>query len=151
MTLKEVRKILLHHGKNGFNYELKDLTDKIEDLKGSNTGISSFVFKLAVPQNRGNTSTVEVSVMKNLTVADLEEQAKDIKRFINKLNWSIDNLPTAEKNVICARYLSDEAPLEFRYVASKVNFSEDWCERLDKRALNTIAENLCGIKIVWNS
>jgi DNA-directed RNA polymerase specialized sigma subunit len=151
MTLKEVQKILLYHGKGGFAGELSDLLEKIEDLKSSNNnGMSGFVFKLAVPQNKCNTSTVEVSVMQNLTTHDLELQSKDIERFINKLNWIIGNLPKNEQSIIRLRYLNKDAPVEFKYVASSANFSEDWCERLDKRALQTIVEELNGVKITWN-
>jgi DNA-directed RNA polymerase specialized sigma subunit len=152
MTVKEVQKMLLYHNKGGFSGELQDLYDKITDLKASNTEMSGFVFKLAVPQNKSNSSTVEVSVMKNLTVLDLEMQARDIERFIKKLDWVIDNLPKNEQMIIKLRYFSSETSArEFRFVAADANFSEDWCERLDKRALQRISEELCGVRIVWNS
>lgn len=144
--------MLLYHNKGGFRGELQDLYEKIEDLKASNTEMSGFVFKLAVPQNKSNSSTVEVSVMKNLTVLDLEMQARDIERFIKKLDWIIDNLPKNEQMIVNLRYFSKEnTPVEFRFVAADANFSEDWCERLDKRALQRISEELCGVRIVWSS
>lgn len=152
MTVKEVQKILLYHNKGGFEADLRDLNEKIRDLRGSNSEMSSFTFKLAIPQNRNNTSTVEICVMNNLTLMELEVQAKEMDRFIHRLNVAIETLPDKERHVIRARYFNPQnIPLDFVNVAAATNYSVDWCEKLNKRALKEIAGELQGVQVTWDN
>jgi DNA-directed RNA polymerase specialized sigma subunit len=151
MTVKELQKILLYHNKGGFVGDLKDIQEKIIDLRGSNSEMSSFTFKLAIPQNRNNTSTVEICVMNNVTLLDLEVQAKEMERFIQRLDFAIETLPDNERHVIRARYFNKQhMAMDFINVAADTNYSVDWCEKLNKRALKSICRELSGVQVTWS-
>lgn len=151
MTVKEIEKILLYHNRGGFAGDLKDLNEQIEDLRASNSEISSFSFKLAIPANRNNASTVEICVMKNSSLLDLEVQAKEMTRFIERLDEAIENLDEMEKKVIKSRYFNlNNCKKEFQYVAAEVHYSEKWCRTLNSCALRNIQEELHGVKVTWD-
>ena len=151
MTMKEIQKILLHHSKQGFSEELKDLYSKISDLRASNTEIAGFTLTFAMPANRNVVSSVESVVMKNLTVMDLEVKAHDLERFIKRLNWTIENLPRKEHDVIKLRYFNKRCVMsEFKFISEQLHYDESWCRRLDKRALRKINSELSGATVLWN-
>ena len=150
MTTKEVARILLYHNKGGFRADLKELYERITDLRGSNTELSSLSLKLAIPANRGNASTVEICVMKNSTLLDLEVHAREMERFINRLDSAVLNLPEKEKQVVLLRYFNrTNTTKEFFYIAAEMNYSEDWCKELNKRALEMLAVELHGVQVTW--
>jgi len=147
----DVEKILLYHSKRGFDNDLKDIRDRIGDIKEKRSEIAAFNFNLAVPANKNNVSIVEICVIKNLTLSDLEFQEREFTRFIDRLNNILETLPPNEKRVIYSRYFNKyNAVREFKRVASDVHYSENWCEELNKKALESIRQQLSGIKISWN-
>jgi len=150
MTVKEVARILLYQNKGGFRADLKELYGRIADLRGSNTELSSVSLKLAIPANRGNSSTVEICVIKNCTLLDLEVHAREMERFINRLESAVATLPEKEKQVISLRYFNRKnTAMEFFYIAAEMNYSEDWCKELNKRALEILAVELHGVQVTW--
>jgi DNA-directed RNA polymerase specialized sigma subunit len=152
MTVKDIQTILLYHNKSGFRNDLRDIYSRITDLKASDSEKSSSSLQLAVSKNKSVTSTVEREVIKNLTVIELEVKARSLERFIKKLDWVIVSLPPNEQLIVKLRYFNkDNTTKEFRYVAAEADYSEDWCERLDKKALKRIANELIGAEITWNS
>lgn len=147
----DVEKILLYHSRRGFDNDLKDIRDRIGDIKEKRSEIAAFSFNLAVPANKNNVSAVEICVIKNITLSDLEFQEREFTRFIDKLNNILEALPPNEKRVIYSRYFGRcNTVKEFKRVAPEVHFSEDWCEELNKRALESIKRQLSGIRISWN-
>jgi DNA-directed RNA polymerase specialized sigma subunit len=151
LTRQNVKQILLYHNKHGFDKDLIDIKARIKDFGEMKSEITSMNFSLAVPANRLNVSSVEICVMHNLTLSTLEFQAKEFERFIDKLDFAIDSLPENERKVIKSRYFNKyNMEKEFKYVSREVNYSEDWCEELDKKALDRIRQNLNGVQITWS-
>jgi DNA-directed RNA polymerase specialized sigma subunit len=151
LTKPHVEQILLYHSSHGFDKDLIDIKERIKDFGEMKSELTSLNFCLAVPANKKNVSSVEICVMHNLTLSALEFQAKEFERFIDKLNFIIDSLPENEKSVIKSRYFNKyNTAKEFKYVAKEVNYSEDWCEELNKKALENIRQKLNGVKITWS-
>ena len=152
MTTDQIENILRYHNQRGFKNDLKLLWGRIADMKESQSEISSFNFKLAVPANRNAVSSVEVYVIRNATLYETEMEAKEIERFIEKLDRTINDLPPNEKSVILSRYFTrDGSVKEFKNVAADCNYSEDWCIKLNQKALENINETLSGYKIEWQT
>ncbi|MFA5307233.1 MAG: hypothetical protein WC365_07340 [Candidatus Babeliales bacterium] len=152
MTTDQIENILRYHNQRGFKNDLKLLWGRIADMKESQSEISSFNFKLAVPANRNAVSFVEVYVIRNATLSETEMEAKELERFIEKLDRAIADLPENEKGVILSRYFTKDGSVnEFKNVAIECNYSENWCETLNKRALEHIDNLLCGYKIEWQT
>ena len=152
MTTDQIENILRYHNQRGFKNDLKLLWGRIADMKESQSEISSFNFKLAVPANRNAVSSVEVYVIRNATLSETEMEAKELERFIEKLDRAIADLPENEKGIILSRYFTKDGSVnEFKNVAIECNYSENWCETLNKRALEHIDNLLCGYKIEWQT
>jgi DNA-directed RNA polymerase specialized sigma subunit len=150
LTLKEVQRILLYHNKRGFERDLNDMNHQIQNLRDNNDEMPSLSFNLAIPSNRNNSSKVEICVMNRLTLLDLEVQAKEMERFIIRLNYILENLPEKEKTIVMLRYFNNQnIAREFAHVAAEANYSEQWCEILNKKALKTIVAEMQGVKVTW--
>jgi DNA-directed RNA polymerase specialized sigma subunit len=152
MTHDEVENILIYHNRRGFKNDLKLLWGRISDLKQNQTEISALNYSVAIPSNHNNASTVEVYVVRNATITEMQMEAKELERFIDKLDFSIDGLPQNEKSVILSRYFTrDGGVKEFKNVAMECNYSENWCETLNKKAIESINNSLMGYSIAWQS
>jgi hypothetical protein len=152
MTDNEIEDILRYHNQYGFRNDLKALYGRILDLKQNQSEISAINFKVAVPSNRNNVSSVEVLVVRNATVAEMEIEAKEIERFIEKLDLSIAGLPQNERSVLLSRYFTKDGSVnEFKNVAIECNYSETWCKELNTMALGHINSSLMGYSITWQA
>lgn len=152
MTTKEVARILLYHNKGGFREDLKGLYGRIADMREANSEMQALSFKLALPKNRNNSSTVEIYVMRNSTILDFEVEAREMERFIGRLDYAVANLPDKEKQVITARYFNrSNTALDFVHVAAAVNYGTEWCEKLNKRALEMLVQELQGVQVTWGA
>ena len=152
MEIEQIENILRYHNQNGFRNDLKMMYGRIKDMKGSQCELSAINYKVAVPANRNNVSTVEVYVVRNATITETEMESKELARFIDKLDRAIDSLIPNEKSIILSRYFTRDGSVnEFKNVATDCNYSEDWCKELNKRALEHIDTFLSGYKIEWQT
>ncbi len=152
MELDQIENILRYHNQKGFRNDLKMIYGRISDLRARQTEMSAINYNVAVPANRNNVSTVEVYVVRNATISETEMEAKELERFIDKLDRSIDSLTPNEKSVLLSRYFTKDGGVkEFKNVATECNYSEDWCKELNKRALEHIDTFLSGYKIEWQT
>lgn len=152
MTTKEVRKILLYHNRKGFEKELQLLLARIEDYKKiCETCITCTPLKLTMPSNRNNSSPVETHVIKAETLETLQSQAKELRRFIDRIDWAIDGLSQVERAVVEARFLNSDNIVKNLYrVAAEIGYSESYCKKANTNALKRICEDLQGVTVKWN-
>jgi DNA-directed RNA polymerase sigma subunit (sigma70/sigma32) len=107
---------------------------------------------VAVPANRNNVSSVEVYVVRNATITEMEMEAKEIERFISKLDNAISSLLPNEQSVLLSRYFTKDGSVkEFKNVAVECGYSEEWCIKLNHKALENIDAFLSGYKIEWQT
>jgi hypothetical protein len=152
MTHDEVENILIYHNRRGFKNDLKLLWGRISDLKQNQTEISALNYSVAIPANHNNVSTVEVYVVRNATITEMQMEANELERFIDKLDFTIGRLPLNEKSVILSRYFTrDGCVKEFKNVAIECNYSETWCKELNNAALERINNDLMGYSIAWQA
>jgi hypothetical protein len=152
MTTDQIENILRYHNQNGFRNDLKMILGRISDLKERQSEISAVNFRVAVPANHSNVSSVEVYVVRNATIIEMENEKRELERFIEKLNSSMSSLLPNEQSVVLSRYFTKDGSVkEFKNVAIECNYSEDWCKELNKRALEHIGTFLSGYKIEWQT
>jgi len=152
MTTDQIENILRYHNQNGFRNDLKMILGRISDLKERQSEISAVNFRVAVPANHSNVSSVEVYVVRNATIIEMEIETRELERFIEKLNSSMSSLLPNEQSVVLSRYFTKDGSVkEFKNVAIECNYSEDWCKELNKRALEHIGTFLSGYKIEWQT
>lgn len=150
MTGKDVECILLYHSKFGFDQDLANLTEQIKQMNENRSIISAIKYDIAVSKNKNNVSVVEMNVIRNFSRLELEQKANELSKFINRLDYVIENLPEIEKNIIKLRYFNKYGTVTyFTSIAYKLNYSETWCETLNRRALERIVRSLKGYKITW--
>jgi len=152
MTTDQIENILRYHNQNGFRNDLKMILGRISDLKERQSEISAVNFRVAVPANHSNVSSVEVYVVRNATITEMEIETRELERFIEKLNSAMSSLLPNEQSVVLSRYFTKDGSVkEFKNVSIECNYSEDWCKELNKRALEHIKTFLSGYKIEWQT
>jgi len=151
MTTEQIENILRYHNQNGFRNDMKMIYGRIADLR-QKPELSAINYKVAVPANRSNVSSVEVFVVRNATVLEMELEAKEIERFVSKLDSAISSLLPNERSILLSRYFTKDGSVrEFKNVAAECGYSEDWCIKLNQKALENIDTFLCGYKIEWQT
>ena len=152
MELVQIENILRYHSQEGFRNDLKMIFGRISDLKERQTEISAINYKVAIPNNHNNVSSVEIYVVRNATISEMEMEARELERFINKLDESIDGLPENERTVLKARYFTkDGSVTPFENMAYDIHYSREWCTKLNQKALEDINTALSGYKILWEA
>ena len=151
MITDKIENILRYHNQNGFRNDMKMIYGRIADLR-QKPELSAINYKVAVPANRNNVSSVEVYVVRNATITEMEMEAKELERFISKLDSAISSLLPNEQSVLLSRYFTKDGSVkEFKNVAIECGYSEDWCIKLNQKALENIDTFLSGYKIEWQT
>jgi hypothetical protein len=151
MTTDQIENILRYHNQNGFRNDMKMIYSRIADLR-QKPELSAINYKVAVPSNHSNVSSVEVFVVRNATIIEMELEAKEIERFVSKLDSAISSLLPNERSILLSRYFTKDGSVrEFKNVAVECGYSEDWCIKLNQKALENIDTFLSGYKIEWQT
>lgn len=94
-----------------------DITAKLSDMKVKTSGNKQRVAEAAVD------------------CAMIDERIKELEAQMQHIIDTIEKLPTAQYDVLHKRYIQY---LEFDNIASEMNYSKSWTEKIHRKALESI-------------
>lgn len=93
------------------------------------------------PTHKFSSSVENTALSKSEKIHYLECQIENMQRDIDMVDRTLKGLTQLERDVVTEKYINSK---QWWQVGSKVRFSESWCKKIRKRAIDKMVVGVYG-------